>query len=280
MDKETAYQISPGLFHQLLDKMHAYAICYNHIGTVVYLNSYTAQKLNVNSRAAHSGSVYDFLPDKVQIPLPGKDMKPPPPQKLALQASRNREILIKPAFELIGTQENPVMLLTGDEMNEVHQALETEHARFFAHYENFAAGAVFLGADNRIIDINSAFKEMFQYSLAEIRGKDIDEVVTQGSYTQEARRISESVKYVKLPGAKARRYRRDGTALLVEIRGLPLFKDGQLVAMVGIYHDITAREEQKEKLRLFKKAFEVALDGIIITGPYSDDNPVIYANPQ
>ena len=82
----------------------------------------------------------------------------------------------------------------------------------------------------------------------------------------------------------------------VDIDGLPhwfsttmvplLDVGGEIVGIVGMTRDITERKESEDALRraatrnnLLAQAVDAASDGIVITDPGEEDNPMIYANP-
>lgn len=71
-------------------------------------------------------------------------------------------------------------------------------------------------------------------------------------------------------------WRKDGAPVRVQYSGHPILSDGRIVGAVCNFHDITARLETEEKLRLAAKVLESTAEGIIITDAAGR---IIAANP-
>jgi len=98
---------------------------------------------------------------------------------------------------------------------------------------------VILDMDHNISICNPAFEKLFGYSLSEVRGQNIDNlIVAQGdretaySYTQTVE-SGESIRRV------ARRQQKNGTMVDVEIFGVPVVVSGKQMAILALYHDIS-----------------------------------------
>ncbi|HJZ74498.1 MAG TPA: PAS domain S-box protein [Vicinamibacterales bacterium] len=102
--------------------------------------------------------------------------------------------------------------------------------------------------DHRIRFCNPAFQRIFQYSEAEVVGRDPDDLIglTEGS---EAVDISRQVQNGEVVHATAVRRRRDGSHVDVEFHAVPLIDNGEFVGCFGIYQDISERIRSEAKLR-------------------------------
>ncbi|HYQ72282.1 MAG TPA: PAS domain S-box protein, partial [Gammaproteobacteria bacterium] len=70
---------------------------------------------------------------------------------------------------------------------------------------------------------------------------------------------------------------RDGSAGWLETSKVPLRDaQGQIIGVLGVFNDITARVHSEEKLRQTAKVFESTMEGIVITNP---DAEIIAVNP-
>ena len=71
--------------------------------------------------------------------------------------------------------------------------------------------------------------------------------------------------------------RRDGSAGWLETSKVPLRDtQGQIIGVLGVFQDITARVHAEEKLRQTAKVFESSMEGIVITSP---DGDIVAVNP-
>jgi len=105
--------------------------------------------------------------------------------------------------------------------------------------------------DHRIRFCNAAFQRIFQYSEAEVIGRDPDDLIGPTDST-EAKDISVRVLNGEVVHASAVRRRRDGTEVDVEFHAVPLIANGEFGGCFGIYQDITERIRSEAKLRALR----------------------------
>ncbi len=131
--------------------------------------------------------------------------------------------------------------------------LKEEKLWLDALFNNSPAGIVMADSDHQIINVNERFKEMFKYCLDDIKGENIDTVMNRGRAGAADKELSQKV----LEGDKVRRteavrYDSDGNPIQVEVQGIPIEINGQIVGLYGIYQDITARKKREKQLKLTK----------------------------
>ncbi|MFQ6065769.1 MAG: PAS domain S-box protein [bacterium] len=129
------------------------------------------------------------------------------------------------------------------------KALESEKKHLEALFKSIPQGIATQNLEREIIEVNPAFTEMFGYTLDEIRGKDIDEVIVPREKLWEARKITQQYYKGKICVVKTVRKRKDGGLIPVEITGAPIIVDNKQVGVYGIYKDITERRKVGEALR-------------------------------
>ena len=99
-----------------------------------------------------------------------------------------------------------------------------------------------------IIQVNSAFVNLFGYSETESIGSIIDELLTDQKRQVEAKAISKDISAGTRVSVETIRYRKNGSIVHVVIEGIPvLFKEGQL-GIWGIYRDITEKHQAEEDI--------------------------------
>ena len=115
--------------------------------------------------------------------------------------------------------------------------------------------AVYMDSGFRILDINPRFCELFGYSLDEVKGKHIDDIVVPKNKMEEAKMLGE--KFMKGPVYyDTIRQRKDGSLVPVSISGAPIIVDDELVGTVGLYKDITERRQMEKKLEEYSQHLE------------------------
>jgi diguanylate cyclase (GGDEF)-like protein/PAS domain S-box-containing protein len=112
-----------------------------------------------------------------------------------------------------------------------------------------------VGSDGRILYVNRAWRETLGYAEDEISRLSMQEIVPP-----ELRERSMSV-FADVLSGKNRRIEtvflaRDGRKIYLEGNVNCRYKDGVPIAARGIYHNITARKQAEEKLRLLNESLE------------------------
>jgi PAS domain S-box-containing protein len=103
---------------------------------------------------------------------------------------------------------------------------------------------------------NPAFERMFQYSRLEIIGKPIDGLLAPGDLLAEARNISRGTLGGTPVALVTRRMRKDRSLVDVELHGVPLVVNGEVVGSIGIYQDISVRKRAEDAMQQAKEAAE------------------------
>ena len=107
--------------------------------------------------------------------------------------------------------------------------------------------AVYLDPTFHVSDANPRFSELFGYSLGEIKGRHINEVVVPKDMTEEGEMLNRKALEGYVYHDTVRK-RKDGTLVPVSISAAPIIVDDQLVGTVGLYRDITERKRFEERL--------------------------------
>jgi PAS domain S-box-containing protein len=98
--------------------------------------------------------------------------------------------------------------------------------------------AVYLSPDFRVLDINPRFQELFGYSLAEAKGRRINDMIVQPTRMKEAENLDNTAKngYVYYNTV---RKRKDETLVPVAVSAAPMTIEGRLAGYVAMYKDIS-----------------------------------------
>ncbi|MBN1101870.1 MAG: response regulator, partial [Deltaproteobacteria bacterium] len=128
--------------------------------------------------------------------------------------------------------------------------LEKKRLESLVHYSSLAI--VELDDRHRIITCNRLFEDLFQHGSEEIKGKDLDAVISGSEFREEAAGYTERTMGGVAIHGSGRRFRKDGTAIDVEFFGVPVIIEGKVVGAYGIYRDVSERkkaDEEKEKMQ-------------------------------
>ena len=98
---------------------------------------------------------------------------------------------------------------------------------------------VVLNPDHRILSCNPAFEQLYGYTQSEITGQNLDDLITTEETRREAVSYTVQVSENRPVQGVGRRRRKDGTLVEVEILAVPVVLDGERVALMALYHDVT-----------------------------------------
>ncbi len=129
-------------------------------------------------------------------------------------------------------------------------------------FENSPLGIVMIDTDNSVKKANKSFKKMFGYDCDDFKKNTIDGLMAKGVQKEEANRILEDSLVGKSTQTEGTRYTKSGEKRSVFISSVPVKNNGEVIAVYGIYVDITEQKELenriKELLMLEKDAREKA----------------------
>jgi PAS domain S-box-containing protein len=135
--------------------------------------------------------------------------------------------------------------------------------KFQGLFEGNPEATVYLGTDFHVQDINPKFKELFGYSLEEVKGKHINDVIVPNGKMEEAQAMDDQA--IKgYASFDALRKRKDGSLVPVSVSGAPVAFEDQLLGYVAMYKDISqlkkteaAMKEMMQKMVLTNEKLRV-----------------------
>ncbi len=152
-----------------------------------------------------------------------------------------------------------------------------ENVYLTALMENSPLAIVVLDAQHRVVMCNPAFEQLFLYPQAELLGKNVDELIVPPG--EDGVQYTRRVLAGETVHGTGRRRRKDGRLVEVELHGVPMVSQGQLLGVCGLYQDVTARRWAEELLReseeRYRDLFENASDLIQVAAV---DGSLMYVN--
>ena len=122
-------------------------------------------------------------------------------------------------------------------------------AYLHALIENSPLAILVLDSQEKVELCNPAFERMFQHAARDIIGKPADNLIAEGPLLSEARQISRTNLRGTPANLTTKRRRKDGTLVDVELHGVPLVVEGEVVGSLGIYQDISERKRAEEAIQ-------------------------------
>lgn len=140
------------------------------------------------------------------------------------------------------------------ERRKAEQAVRESQQRFERLFSNIPEATVYWDVDFRVLDINQRFTELFGYSLDEIKGK-LSSFLVPNDKLEDIEILMEKARkgYVNYDTF---RKRKNGSLVSVSISVAPIIVEGQLTGLIGLYTDITEREEAQKTLLENQQKFE------------------------
>ena len=146
------------------------------------------------------------------------------------------------------------------ELQSTNEKLRLEKAYLDQLFESAQEAIVMADNEGRVLRANSEFLKLFGYKAEEIVGMPVDKLVAPKEAQDSAFSITKKVANGQKLSFEAVRQRKDGTLIYVSVLASPIMVDGQLVAVYGIYRDISKQKKTQETLRAEKERAEKYLD--------------------
>ena len=167
------------------------------------------------------------------------------------------------------------------ERKRAEEALNLQRAYFQQLFDASPDAIVLMDANDRAIQINKGFEELFGYRSGEVRGRSLTDLIVPEIRVAEAARFLEQISNGEVVRKESVRRRKDGNLAEVSVLAYPIRSDGKLVGAYGIYTDITERKRQEQELadELTRRRILVdqSRDGIVVL---DEDGRVYEANQR
>lgn len=126
-------------------------------------------------------------------------------------------------------------------------------------------GVAILDREQKIVNINNNFSELFQYSLEEIKGEKINYLVSSQDNRNLIDNNIELIYQGEIVKQEGVRKRKDGKLIEIEVLGYPILNNGLIIGVYIIYIDISKKKAYEKQLLLFRKILENNTEGVVVT---------------
>ncbi len=132
---------------------------------------------------------------------------------------------------------------------------ELSHRQMAAIAHSGEDAMVTLGLDGRVMTWNPAAEEFYGFDAAEAVGRGLESLIVPAELTGEMRQLQRQVAGGEPAERETRRIRRNGSEVVVSVRGVPVHDDdGTVIASAWIARDITDRRGREERQRREEEA--------------------------
>ena len=124
-----------------------------------------------------------------------------------------------------------------------------EQSAFFSQlFHNSPEAIVMLDEHDVVVDANASFENLFLYTLDEIKGRAINDLIVPPEHADEATDLSRSVFDKSSAQRDTVRQRKDGSLVDVSALGYPITLGSRQVGVFAIYRDITESKRLASEL--------------------------------
>ena len=117
-------------------------------------------------------------------------------------------------------------------------------------FESSPIGIVLLDASKRVVQINDGFQNIFGYSNEECFGKKLNQLIIPRGYRGQAINLNSLISGgAVVKEVESFRKDKNGNLVPVMIYGVPVSLNGKVIAIYGIYVDISASKKVEEELK-------------------------------
>lgn len=135
------------------------------------------------------------------------------------------------------------------ERKKAEEEILLQKSYFQQLFENSPEGIVVLDNNDKILNANKGFERMFQFSIDEIKGKTLNDIIVPESMLEQATQMTLFVLKGEIIHRETERKRKDGSTVDVSVLAYPITLEENQIGVYGIYSDITERKETEKALR-------------------------------
>ncbi|SIR39971.1 PAS domain-containing protein [Halanaerobium kushneri] len=143
-----------------------------------------------------------------------------------------------PEFE--GEQLKNIISIIPEEMSSrnTNQKNQNQRNHYLQLFDNFPEALVLLDIDEKIINVNKEFSQLFGYEIEELKNEKLDELIVPAAQIKEAQELSHLV----LTGAqieeKVKRINSQGEEIDLKLIAFPVLLNNNQIGVYAIYREI------------------------------------------
>jgi PAS domain S-box-containing protein len=144
------------------------------------------------------------------------------------------------------------------EQKHAEEEIISQKNRFAQLFDNSLIAIALLDNQDKIVSFNESFSHLFDYSIEEVKGKILSDLITPHELKEEAKSYSDQIFEGNQINKESYRRRKDGTFIYVQIVGVPVIENDKTVGCYRMYVDLTQRKKTEKELINAKEKSESA----------------------
>ena len=153
--------------------------------------------------------------------------------------------------EIIDSQGLPSFLTVMTDITEQKQAeeqVEFQRSQIQSLFEYSSAAMVMMDLENRVMDANRAFEQVFGYTLQEAEGEMLENLICPERFLEFESKELDRESLVGIKGTDIIRRRKDYREIHVRVSAGPIKMGGKINGRFAIFNDITEQKEAQDAL--------------------------------
>ncbi len=156
------------------------------------------------------------------------------------------------------------------------------HKAWLESFNRYSSlGIVTLDRDRLVMSCNESFLRIFGFGETELTGQRVDDFITCDLCKSGADDLTRMALSGQVCQDVSERHRKDGSSVDVEISGIPVILDGEVIGCYAFYRDISELKAAEDALRKSEELFRIFAEdapfGMSIMNP---DMSFEYFNPK
>ena len=136
--------------------------------------------------------------------------------------------------------------------------LKKEKLKSDALFKNSTTAITILDDEGKIVDFNDEFEKKFGYTLSEIQGEHLDDVMEKSKKGSSSREKTREILQGKLIREEGKRFDKFGNAKEFLLHGVPIIINKKVEGVYVLYDDITDIKDRKRRLEMTKFSLDKA----------------------
>lgn len=129
-------------------------------------------------------------------------------------------------------------------------------------FNNSPMAMVMINPDNQVLKANDSFVSLFSYKRDEVLGENVNELIS----LKNNREVAEELTNLTFSGQRHQtegvRYTKNGTPLTVLINTVPITSKGEVIAVYGIYVNLTEQKKLEKQIQTSLREKEILLQEV------------------
>lgn len=139
------------------------------------------------------------------------------------------------------------------EKKEAEEELKVQKNYFKSLFDNSPSAIALLDNEDRIVEINKKFHELFKYSFDEVKNKNINQLLgfqLNEQNKNETGFFSQKILKGEILNPETVLRSKNGDLIDVHISGGPISEDGKVIGVFALYNDIRQRKKVEKELKM------------------------------